>query len=111
MNASVGDALIFMTKAAGAVLALVILLGSLAAGAIWWDQSSYAEQLRTEKELSREALEQVDILTGQINALRVQVAALEQMIYLEEQNVEDQQATIADLGNRLNACLVEGSAQ
>ena len=58
------------------------------------------EELATEQTLSREALGQVDILNRQINALRVQLAAIEQALDLEEQRVEEQEVTIADLGQQ-----------
>lgn len=63
------------------------------------------EALATEQALSREALNQVDILNRQINALRVQLAALEQTLELEQQKVEEQQVTISDLGSKLNLAL------
>src|SRR5919106_6347666 len=63
------------------------------------------EALATEQALSREALNQVDILNRQINALRVQLAALEQALDIEQQKVEEQQVTIADLGSKLNLAL------
>jgi chemotaxis protein MotB len=63
------------------------------------------EALATEQTLSREALNQVEILNRQINALRVQLAALEQALDLEQQKVEEQQVTIADLGSKLNMAL------
>ena len=63
------------------------------------------EELATEQTLSREALGQVDILNRQINALRVQLAAIEQALDLEEQRVEEQEVTIADLGSKLNVAL------
>src|SRR5918996_1502316 len=63
------------------------------------------EALATEQALSREALNQVDILNRQINALRVQLAALEQALDVEQQKVEEQQVTIADLGSKLNLAL------
>ncbi|HLT01849.1 MAG TPA: peptidoglycan -binding protein, partial [Geminicoccaceae bacterium] len=63
------------------------------------------EALATEQALSREALNQVDTLNRQINALRVQLAALEQALDLEQQKVEEQQVTIADLGSKLNLAL------
>jgi chemotaxis protein MotB len=63
------------------------------------------EALATEQTLSREALNQVDILNRQINALRVQLASLEQALDLEQQKVEEQQVTIADLGGKLNLAL------
>ena len=63
------------------------------------------EALATEQALSREALNQVDTLNRQINALRVQLASLEQALDLEQQKVEEQQVTIADLGSKLNMAL------
>jgi chemotaxis protein MotB len=63
------------------------------------------DELATEQTLSREALNQVDILNRQINALRVQLAALEQALDLEVQRVEEQEVTIADLGSKLNLAL------
>ncbi len=63
------------------------------------------EELTTEQTLSREALSQVDILNRQINALRVQLAALEQALDLEQQKVDEQEVTIADLGSKLNLAL------
>jgi chemotaxis protein MotB len=63
------------------------------------------DELATEQTLSREALGQVDVLNRQINALRVQLAALEQALDLEQQRVEEQEVTIADLGGKLNLAL------
>jgi chemotaxis protein MotB len=63
------------------------------------------EALATEQALSREALNQVNILNRQINALRVQLASLEQALDLEQQKVEEQEVTIADLGSKLNLAL------
>jgi chemotaxis protein MotB len=63
------------------------------------------EALATEQALSREALNQVDVLNRQINALRVPLASLEQALDLEQQKVEEQQITIADLGGKLNLAL------
>jgi chemotaxis protein MotB len=63
------------------------------------------DELAIEQTLSREALDQVDILNRQINALRVQLAALEQALDLEQQRVEEQEVTISDLGSKLNLAL------
>jgi chemotaxis protein MotB len=63
------------------------------------------EALATEQALSGEALNQVEILNRQINALRVQLAALAQALDLEQQKVEEQQVTITDLGSKLNMAL------
>jgi chemotaxis protein MotB len=63
------------------------------------------EALATEQTLSREALNQVEVLNRQINALRVQLASIQQALDTEKQKVEDQQVTIADLGSKLNLAL------
>jgi chemotaxis protein MotB len=63
------------------------------------------EELTTEQTLSREALNQIDVLNRQINALRVQLAALEQALDVEQQRAEEQEVTIADLGSKLNVAL------
>ncbi len=63
------------------------------------------DELTTEQTLSREALGQVDLLNRQINALRVQLAALEQALDLEQKRTEEQDVTIADLGSKLNLAL------
>jgi chemotaxis protein MotB len=63
------------------------------------------EALATEQTLSREALNQVELLNRQVNALRVQLAALEQTLELERDRIEEQQVTIADLGSKLNMAL------
>jgi chemotaxis protein MotB len=63
------------------------------------------DELATEQTLSSEALNQVDILNRQVNALRVQLAALEQALDLEQQRTEEQQVTITDLGGKLNLAL------
>jgi BioD-like phosphotransacetylase family protein len=104
-SASIGDALIFMTKGIGAVLAAVILIGGIAGGLWWWDRWSHAAALELERALSREALNQVDLLERQTRALRVQIAGLEQALDLEQQKVEQQKITIADLGSKLNLAL------
>jgi chemotaxis protein MotB len=69
------------------------------------DAGRTEEALATEQALSRESLNQVEILNRQINALRVQLAAIEQALDLEQQKVEEQQVTITDLGSKLNMAL------
>jgi len=63
------------------------------------------EALATEQALSREALNQVEVLNRQVNALRVQLAALQQALEREREKVEEPKITIADLGNKLNMAL------
>jgi hypothetical protein len=86
-HATIGDALIFLTKAV--VLVLFVLGIGVAA---WWWSIIYDDRVRqaltTEQALSREALNQADLLNRKI---------------------EEQQITIADLGNRLNTCLAAQS--
>jgi chemotaxis protein MotB len=63
------------------------------------------EALATEQALSRESLNQVETLNRQINALRVQLASLQQSLDVSKQKVEEQQVTITDLGSKLNMAL------
>jgi chemotaxis protein MotB len=63
------------------------------------------DALATEQALSSETMNQVDVLNRQINALRVQLAALEQALNLEQKKTEEQEVTIADLGSKLNVAL------
>jgi chemotaxis protein MotB len=69
------------------------------------DAGRNEEALATEQALSRESLTQIGILNRQINALRVQLAALDQALDAEQQKVEEQQVTITDLGSKLNMAL------
>jgi Flp pilus assembly protein CpaB len=104
-QASIGDALIFMTKCILGMVALV----STVAGLFLWRQGQEAtaqnridaaaaeqialarETLAVEQELSQEALNQVDLLTRQVNALRVERGSLQQKV--------------VDLGDKLNKCV------
>ncbi|HEX3210370.1 MAG TPA: peptidoglycan -binding protein [Geminicoccaceae bacterium] len=63
------------------------------------------EALATEQALSRESLNQVETLNRQINALRVQLASLQQALDVSKQKAEEQQVTITDLGSKLNMAL------
>lgn len=65
------------------------------------------EALADEQRLSAEALEQVERLNRQIATLVVQLTALEQALEIKEQEIEEQNLTIADLGQRLNFALAE----
>lgn len=68
--------------------------------------ASRAEQsLASEQIVSRRAFEEIDTLNRQINALRVQLAAIQEALEIEEAKVQDQQITIADLGSKLNVAL------
>jgi hypothetical protein len=86
-HATIGDALIFLTKAA--VLALFVL--GIGVAAWWWSiihNDRVRQALATEQALSREALNQADLLN---------------------RKMQEQQITIADLGNKLNTCLAAQS--
>ena len=63
--------------------------------------------LSDEKQVSSEALAQVELLNQQISALRRQLATLEAALEAAEQRDREQQVQIADLGRRLNAALAQ----
>ncbi|RFB78617.1 peptidoglycan -binding protein [Methylovirgula sp. 4M-Z18] len=63
--------------------------------------------LDAEKQISAQALAQVDILNQQIAALRRQLAALEDALSASETRDKQSQAQIADLGSRLNVALAQ----
>jgi chemotaxis protein MotB len=64
-------------------------------------------QLDVEKQATARALAQVEILNQQIAALRRQLGALEEALGASEKKDQDQQARIADLGQRLNVALAQ----
>src|SRR5580693_434102 len=63
--------------------------------------------LDSEKQVSANALAQVEILNQQISALRRQLAALEDALDASEKRDQDSQGRIADLGQRLNVALAQ----
>ena len=63
--------------------------------------------LSDERQVSSEALAQVELLNQQISALRRQLATLEAALEAAEQRDREQQVQIADLGRRLNAALAQ----
>lgn len=63
--------------------------------------------LDSEKQLSSRALAQVEVLNQQINALRRQLAALEDALDASEKSGKESQGRIADLGQRLNVALAQ----
>lgn len=65
------------------------------------------DRLKEEKEISSEALAQVELLNQQLAALRRQLATLEAALEAAEQKDRESQAQIADLGRRLNAALAQ----
>ncbi|MDX5365645.1 MAG: peptidoglycan -binding protein [Alphaproteobacteria bacterium] len=69
--------------------------------------SELESALADEKQVSSEALAQVELLNQQISALRRQLATLEAALEAAEQRDREQQVQIADLGRRLNAALAQ----
>ena len=63
--------------------------------------------LKSEKEVSARALDQIALLNQQIAAMRSQLAALEDALSASEQRDRESQARIADLGSRLNVALAQ----
>jgi chemotaxis protein MotB len=64
-------------------------------------------ELDNQKQVSAQALAQVQILNQQIAALRRQLAALETALDVSEKKNKESQARIAGLGQRLNLALAE----
>ena len=69
--------------------------------------SSVQGELDSERQVSRDALAQVELLNQQISALRQQIAALEDALGVSEERDRQSQAQIADLGRRLNVALAQ----
>jgi chemotaxis protein MotB len=63
--------------------------------------------LAKQKDLSREASAQVDLLNQQLAALRAQIAALSQALDASETRDTESRTKIADLGRRLNLALAQ----
>ena len=77
--------------------------GAAAAGTA----SGLKAALEKEKQISAEALSQVEILNQQLAALRRQLAALNTALEAAEAKDRDSQTQIADLGKRLNSALAQ----
>lgn len=90
-------------------LALQGEMAAAGAGAGSADKRVIAAQqaLEAEKEVSAQALAQVEILNQQIGALRKQLAAIEDALAASESRDKESQAKIADLGSRLNIALAQ----
>ena len=65
------------------------------------------QSLDAEKQVSAQALSQVELLNQQISALRRQIAALEDALNASESRDRESNAKIADLGRRLNVALAQ----
>lgn len=68
---------------------------------------SLTGELDTERQISQQALSQVELLNQQIAALRKQIGALESALDVSEQRDRESNAKIADLGRRLNVALAQ----
>jgi chemotaxis protein MotB len=64
-------------------------------------------ELDAERQLSQQALSQVELLNQQISALRRQIGALESALEVSEQRDRESNTKIADLGRRLNVALAQ----
>ena len=80
-------------------------LGEERAGAAESRVTALTKELQGQKEISNEALAKVDLLNGQLLALRRQIAALNEALQAAEAKDKDSQARISDLGARLNVVL------
>jgi chemotaxis protein MotB len=80
-------------------------LGEERAGAAEARAATLSKELQGQKEISNEALAKVDLLNGQLLALRRQIAALNEALQAAEAKDKDSQARISDLGARLNVVL------
>jgi len=65
------------------------------------------EAFDAQKQLSAKAQATVDLLNQQLNALRSQLAAVQEALSAQEAKDKDSQARIADLGSRLNVALAQ----
>ncbi len=68
---------------------------------------SLTGELDSQKQVSSQALAQVDLLNQQIAALRRQLASIEDALQASEKKDKESQARIADLGQRLNVALAQ----
>ena len=81
--------------------------GAVDADAASGKASAAALALDQQKQLSAQALAQVDVLNQQIAALRKQLAAIEDALAASESANKESQSKIADLGQRLNVALAQ----
>jgi chemotaxis protein MotB len=69
--------------------------------------STLTGELDQQKQVSQQALSQVDLLNEQIAALRRQIAAIQAALDASEVKDQESQAQITDLGKRLNVALAQ----
>ena len=81
--------------------------GAVDAGAASNQASAAAIAFDQQRQISAQALAQVDVLNQQIAALRKQLAAIEDALAASESANKESQSKIADLGQRLNVALAQ----
>jgi chemotaxis protein MotB len=81
--------------------------GAVDADAASGKASAAAQALDQQKQISAQALAQVDVLNQQIAALRRQLAAIEDALAASEAANKESQSKISDLGQRLNVALAQ----
>jgi chemotaxis protein MotB len=81
--------------------------GAVDADAASGKASAAAMALDQQKQISAQALAQVDVLNQQIAALRRQLAAIEDALAASETANKESQSKISDLGQRLNVALAQ----
>src|SRR5579863_8760348 len=81
--------------------------GAVDASAASGKVSAAAAAIDREKQISAQALAQVDVLNQQIAALRRQLAAIEDALSASEAANKESQSKISDLGQRLNVALAQ----
>ena len=81
--------------------------GAVEADAASGKASAVASAFDQQKQISAQALAQVDVLNQQISALRKQLAAIEDALAASEAAGREAQSKIADLGQRLNVALAQ----
>lgn len=64
-------------------------------------------ELDSQRQISQQALSQVELLNQQISALRKQIGALEDALNVSETRDRESNTKIADLGRRLNVALAQ----
>ncbi|MEZ5782772.1 MAG: peptidoglycan -binding protein [Rhizobiaceae bacterium] len=69
--------------------------------------SSLTGELDGQRQISQQALSQVELLNQQIAALRKQIGALESALDVSEERDRESNTKIADLGRRLNVALAQ----
>lgn len=84
-------------------------LSSLSSGTSNKDDkiANLTSDLAKQKDMSREANAQVDLLNQQLTALRAQISALSQALDASEARDAESRTKIADLGRRLNLALAQ----